>query len=229
MTSTCEETTTVLLAHGSPDPRHASTLGRLRASVAERCGPTHLAFLEHDLPRPAGLAGALSGRVALVPLLITPAYHARVDVPEAAAALGRRGARVETGPALGGHELLVDAVVERLRAAGHDRDTPTLLVAGGSSSGRAAQRLRDLVARYAPGHWRSTTLSAPDTELADGRVVLPFTLAEGVLHDKAAALAAATGSPFVPGGLADTAALPELVHRRAAEASATPAVARLVS
>lgn len=209
--------TTVLLAHGSPDPRHAATLDRLRHRVAEHVGTTHLAFLEHELPRPRGLAAFLSGPVCLVPLLITPAHHAHVDVPGAVAQLASAGADVHPASPLGGHRLLIDAVTERVRAAGHDEDTPVLLVAGGSSSGWAAAGLRALVARHAPDTWASTTLSAPDHGLEQGRVVVPFVLAEGVLHDKAAHLAAAAGSPFVPGGLADTEALPTLVGLRASE------------
>ena len=77
--------TTVLVAHGSPDPRHSVTLERLRARVAgpllaAGCGPTRLAYIEHDHPRPHELQD-LSGEVTVVPMLITPAMHARVDIP----------------------------------------------------------------------------------------------------------------------------------------------------
>lgn len=47
-----------------------------------------------------------------------------------------------------------------------------------------------------------------------GRVVVPTTLAEGVLHDKVRVLAEAAGSPFVSGGLADTEAIGQLVLDR---------------
>src|SRR5699024_3390413 len=110
---------TVLLAHGSPDRRHAETLDRLRARVSVRIGPTRLAFLEHDLPRPEALAGDLAGRVGLVPLLATPAHHARVDLPGAVARLATGGADVRRSRPLGGHRLLLGAVAERLLGAGH--------------------------------------------------------------------------------------------------------------
>ncbi|WP_277451542.1 CbiX/SirB N-terminal domain-containing protein [Janibacter sp. DB-40] len=100
--------TTVLLAHGSPDPRHALALERLRERVAVPLaeagrGPTHLAYIEEYGTRPHELARGLSGEVTLLPLLLTPAFHSRVDVPAAARELAAHGARVRTVPALGGH------------------------------------------------------------------------------------------------------------------------------
>lgn len=213
---------TVLLAHGSPDRRHGETLERLRGRVSARIGPTRLAFLEHDLPRPEALAGELSGPVGLVPLLVTPAHHARMDVPGAAAGLASGGADIRRARPLGGHPLLLDAVAERLLAAGHAVDTPTLLVAGGSSTGRAASGLRELVEGHGPASWSSTTLAAPEPSLAEGRVVIPFVLAEGVLHDLVARFAAQARAPFVPGGLADTESVPAIVGQRVAEVGSAP-------
>lgn len=212
--------TTVLLAHGSPDPRHSGTLERLRARVASRLtgeghGDTHLCYIEHDGPSPAALGPRLTGDVTVVPMLLTPAMHARVDVPAAVRSLGSGGADVHLAEALGGHALLLDAVDERLRGEGHDPCAATLLVAGGSSSGQAGESVRSLLARHPRPGWMAMTLSAPRAGAATGRVVVPATLAEGVLHDKVHLLADAAGSPFVGGGLADTEALAELVVRRA--------------
>ena len=94
--------TTVLLAHGSPDARHSATLERLRSRVAEPLaaagrGSTHLVYIENDHPRPEELGPRLDGDVTVVPMLITPAFHARVDVPAAVRALGVTGASVVTG------------------------------------------------------------------------------------------------------------------------------------
>lgn len=211
--------TTVLLAHGSPDPRHARALERLRERVAGPLdgaghGPTRLAYIEHDTPGPAELALELVGEVTIVPMLLTPAFHARVDVPAAARALAAHGARVRIAAALGGHHLLLTAVEERLRDAGHDPAAPTLLVAGGSSSGEAATSLSRLVATGSRPTWSTTTLVAPPMGAAVGRAVVPFVLGEGVLHDKVAAYADEGGAPFVRGGLADTRAVADLVLRR---------------
>lgn len=212
--------TTVLLAHGSPDPRHASVLERLRRHVAGPLeaagqGPTRLAYIEHDGPSPLDLGRELAGEVTLVPLLITPAFHSRVDVPAAARDLAAHGARVRVAAALGGHDLILDAVQERLRGAGHDPHAPTLLIAGGSSSGEAARSLAHLVSSGARPGWTTTTLAAPVMGAATGRTVVPVVLAEGVLHDKMATYAGEGGAPFVRGGLADTAALADLVLHRA--------------
>lgn len=211
--------TTVLLAHGSPDGRHRATLERLRRRVeapleAMGRGRTRLVYLEHDHPRPDELGPELIDEVTVLPMLITPAFHARVDVPAAARALGAAGAPVRVAPALGGDPLLLAAVEERLVAAGHAADVPVLLVAGGSSSGQAGQSLRALLDEHPRPGWLSMTLTAPRAGAATDRVVVPATLAEGVLHDKVAALAEAAGAPFVPGGLADTDALARLVLRR---------------
>ena len=211
--------TTVLLAHGSPDPRHSATLERLRARVAgpladEGRGETHLVYIENDHPRPEELGPRITDDLTVVPMLITPAFHARVDVPAAVRALGAGGGRARVTSALGGHPLLLTAVEESLRAAGHDEGSHVLLVAGGSSSGQAGQSIRTLLDAHPRPGWMTMTLAAPRAGATRDRVVVPATLAEGVLHDKVAALAAAGGSPFVPGGLADTPALARLVLHR---------------
>lgn len=211
--------TTVLLAHGSPDPRHSSTLERLRSRVApvlsdEGRGETHLCYIENDGPDPGSLGSELADEITVVPMLLTPAMHARVDVPAAVRDLGRGGGEVRLVEALGGHPLLLEAVVERLRGQGHDPSSPTLLVAGGSRSGQAGQSVRTLLERHPRPGWMAMTLSAPRAGAMTGRVVVPTTLAEGVLHDKVRVLAEAAGSPFVSGGLADTEAIGQLVLDR---------------
>lgn len=211
---------TVLLSHGSPDPRHAETLARLCERVTGPLreagrGETHLVHIEHDHPTPRDLGTRLRGEVTIVPMLITPAHHARVDVPDAARALAAGGARVRVAPALGGDPLLLDAVDERLAAAGHDPADPTVLVAGGSSSGQAGESLRRLLAAHPRPGWLSMTLHAPRAGAAIGRTVVPATLAAGVLHDKVETLAHESGAPFVAGGLADTDAVMRLVLARA--------------
>ncbi|WP_277451541.1 hypothetical protein [Janibacter sp. DB-40] len=57
-------------------------------------------------------------------------------------------------------------------------------------------------------------MAAPRTGAATGRTVVPVVLAEGVLHDKAAAFADEGGAPFVRGGLTDTRAVADLVLHR---------------
>lgn len=224
--STAHPTTLVLLAHGSPDPRHGATMHRLAERVGRRAGgAAHAAFLEHEGPSATELGERLHGPVRMVPLLITPAYHARVDVPSAARELAAGGAKVSVAEPLGGHDGLVRAVAQRLAAAGHDPADGVHLLAGGNSDGTAAHALRSLLAAHAPSTWRGGALTDthadhhaddPATRLP----VLAFTLAEGVLHDRVADVARRRGAPFVPGGLADTGALLDVVLDRAARGPA---------
>lgn len=212
--------TTALIAHGSPDPRHSATLEGLRSRIEEPLrraghGETRLVYLEHDHPTPAEIAPRLDGDVTVVPMLLTPAMHARVDIPAAMRRLAAHGARPRIVPALGGDPLLLDAVDERLRSAGHDPGQGVLLVAGGSRSGQAGQSISRLLAEHPRPGWMTMTLAAPRAGAVHGRVVVPATLAQGVLHDKVQVLAEAAGSPFVSGGLADTEALAALVRHRA--------------
>ena len=207
--------TVVLLAHGSPDPRHREAIEAQAARLrGQHRHDVRTAYLETDDPSPAALGASLTEQVVVVPMLVTPAYHARVDVPTAAIELGAGGAGVTVTDALGPDRLLLDACRERLADQGLDHER-VLLVAGGSSNGRAAASLARLVAGHGPDGWSTTTLAAGSPDVADGTVLVPFVLAEGVLHDKVVALADRLGLPCAPGGLLGTAALDALVARRA--------------
>src|SRR5207247_811046 len=78
----------LLAAHGSPDPAHARTVEALRRKVAVTWpGAVAHGFLDHDQPLVGSallsLAAGGSLDVIAVPLLLTPAYHRRVDIPAA--------------------------------------------------------------------------------------------------------------------------------------------------
>ncbi|HWS31998.1 MAG TPA: CbiX/SirB N-terminal domain-containing protein [Actinoplanes sp.] len=74
----------VLVAHGSRDPRAAASTEALARAV-QHTRPEWLvraSYLDHDGPRPLDVLAALPGtRAVLVPLLLTAAYHGRVDLP----------------------------------------------------------------------------------------------------------------------------------------------------
>ena len=74
----------VLVAHGSRDPRAAAATEALARAVG-RARPgwdVRAAYLDHAGPRPLDVLAALPGRrVVVVPLLLTAAYHGRVDIP----------------------------------------------------------------------------------------------------------------------------------------------------
>src|SRR4051812_8963990 len=65
----------VLLAHGSPDPRHSAGVEALAARVREHAPgrPVHTAYLDHQPPGPLEVAAALAGPAVLVPVLVMPA------------------------------------------------------------------------------------------------------------------------------------------------------------
>ncbi|MEU8255265.1 CbiX/SirB N-terminal domain-containing protein [Micromonospora inaquosa] len=87
----------VLVAHGSRDPRAAdATRALARAVSAARPGtPVWASWLDHTEPGPTEvlreLAVAGHRRAVLVPLLLTAAYHNRVDIPAAVAAATQAG------------------------------------------------------------------------------------------------------------------------------------------
>ena len=74
----------VLVAHGSRDPRAAEATEALARAVRREhpSWEVHAAYLDHAGPRPLDVLAGLPGRRAVVvPLLLTKAYHGRVDVP----------------------------------------------------------------------------------------------------------------------------------------------------
>ncbi|WP_433297632.1 sirohydrochlorin chelatase [Actinoplanes sp. CA-030573] len=74
----------VLVAHGSRDPRGAAATEALARAV-RRAVPdwdVFATYLDHAGPRPLDVLAALPGRRAVVvPLLLTKAFHGRVDIP----------------------------------------------------------------------------------------------------------------------------------------------------
>lgn len=231
----------VLLAHGSPDPRHAEGAEAVARRVRNLwAGPVHTAYLDHHPPSATEVAQEAAGGV-LVPLLLTRATHVRNDIPVAAEQMGAvgRGAFVTSG-ALGPDPMVFAACDELLARAGHEpaEDTAVVLIAGGSSDREAIAAISDAMgppdaqlARHW-GPWAVAALAGGDP-LADvvtrlrgmpgvTRVlVLSYMVAEGVLRDRMAEQAARLGAEMVPGALGDTDTLARLVVRRAEEALAT--------
>ncbi|MGH8878847.1 MAG: sirohydrochlorin chelatase, partial [Stackebrandtia sp.] len=74
---------TVLVAHGSPDHRSQAVVRDIAAAANATA-----TFLDFDAPDPVsvlkGLADSGHRQATLVPLLLTHAYHGRVDVPRVA-------------------------------------------------------------------------------------------------------------------------------------------------
>lgn len=109
------------MAHGSRDPRAAVATEALARAVRRAC-PAWLveaSYLDHAGPRPLDvLASAPASRAILVPLLLTAAYHGRVDLPAVVRAAESLPISVTATDVLGpASPLLLSALSRRLLAA----------------------------------------------------------------------------------------------------------------
>lgn len=222
----------VLLAHGSPDPRHAQGVERLAATVRGLVPrrPVLTAYLDHHPPSPADAAAQIDGDASVVPVLLTPAYHARVDVPAAVAQMGQiAGGAVRAADPLGPDPLLLLAALELLEEAGiaPSPGTAVVLYAAGSSDSAAVRSVVETLESHPVAGWGPWTVAALDggASLGDAMAQLPagvaetvavsFMVAEGVLRDRMAAACDQAGIRMVEGALGQTRAVAELVIRRA--------------
>ncbi|RAJ42654.1 sirohydrochlorin ferrochelatase [Kitasatospora sp. SolWspMP-SS2h] len=128
----------VLVAHGSHDPAASAELGRLHARL-RRARPEldirlgHLGLNDPLLPE---VLDELSGRVVLVPLLLSRGYHSKTDIPRVLSAAPHLAG--ECAPPLGPDPLLTAALADRLASAGW-RGEPVVLAASGSRDQDAAR------------------------------------------------------------------------------------------
>lgn len=216
----------VALAHGSRDPRSAATIKALVDEVRALRPDLRIepAFL--DLSKPSfdtvvdRLVKAGFDEIVVVPLLLTEAFHAKVDVPEAiAAAMSRHdGLKIRGTSVLGLEPMLLDVLDRRLRAALKDarvRELDALvLAAAGSSDALANQAVARLARLWGAKHRLPTVAAyASAAPPATGEAVRQFR-AEGRRH-------IAVGSLFLaPGRLPDRAA--ELALEAGAVAVSAP-------
>jgi sirohydrochlorin ferrochelatase len=243
--------TLLCVAHGSRDPRHAATIAALmRAVRSQRPGVrAETAYLDHCAPTVAQAVSALeaSGErdVVVVPLLLTEAYHSKVDVPgvirDAAARHPRL--RFRTADVLGPDPLLVQALERRLREAGvwpRDRGTGVVLASAGTSDRVAQSILEGIATDWQRQGWSSVlpafaSAAGPTTEHAVRAlraagcrrvVVASYFLAPGFLPDRARAGAAAAGATAVADVLGAAPEVARVVLRRYDDALSTLAGAR---
>jgi sirohydrochlorin ferrochelatase len=222
----------VLLAHGSPDPRHRAGVETLAEHVRSQAAgrAVHTAYLDHHPPTPADVARGLGPGAVVVPVLLTPAYHARVDVPAAVRTMAEAsGSEVVAAEPLGPHPLLLAAVEELLADAGHQpsQHTAVVVYAAGSSDSGAVASVGRTIEDYPPQGWGPWVVAALDggATLTQAQAGLPrvvervvavsFMVAEGILRDRMAQNCADDGVEMVPGGLASTHAVARLVLERA--------------
>ena len=232
--------TVVLVAHGSRDPRGAAATEALARAV-RRLRPdwdVRASYLDHAGPRPLDVLAALPGRRAVVvPLLLTKAYHGRIDIPAVLSAAAELPVSVTLAEVLGPvaafpapevPALVLDGLVRRLPSAGLDA---VVLAAAGT---------RDPAAR-ATVEWAADALSARlslpcavayssaapplpaaavDLLRASGarRIgVAAYFLAPGRLYDLAAGSAREAGAVAVAEPLSDAPELARLVAARVTE------------
>jgi len=142
------------VAHGSSDPRAEPMLEALIARVrSERPGLvavlSHLGFSDPDVPSALqSLAQQGISEVVVVPLLLTSAYHAKVDLPALLkqASSDHPGLSIEQAAVLGPHPLLFDLVRRRMAEAGVEPGDALVLGAVGTSDVTANAELADVAA-----------------------------------------------------------------------------------
>ncbi|AWB92609.1 sirohydrochlorin chelatase [Aeromicrobium chenweiae] len=213
----------IALAHGSTDPRSAQTITALTEMVA--CMRPDLrvqpAFLDHVGPSFDEAVDQLVAEghqeIVVVPLLLSVAFHANVDVPKAVAgALARHdGIKVHATNVLGIEAAFFHVLDKRLREAlskNRVRELDALVLAGAGSSDPIANAAISRAARAWGSHHKLPTIAAFASSVppaageavrqhrADGRrhiAVGQLFLAPGVLPDRVTELAYEAGAVAV--------------------------------
>jgi sirohydrochlorin ferrochelatase len=213
----------VALAHGSRNPQSAATIQALVAEVRATRPDLRIeaAFLELAKPSFATVVDKLVragyDEIVVVPLLLTEAYHAKVDVPTvvATAMAKHPDLKIRAAGILGLETVFLEVLDQRLRdalKAAHVRELDALVLAGaGSSDPLANQAVARLARLWGSKHHLPTVAayasSAPPTTgeavrafRAEGRrhvAVGSLFLAPGTLPDRAAELATEAGAVAV--------------------------------
>ena len=205
----------IALAHGSRDPRSAATIKALVAEV-KKMRPdlkVEAAFLE--LAKPSfqtvvdRLVKAGHEEIVVVPLLLTEAYHAKVDVPSVIAEASARheDVQIRATSILGLEPQFLEVLDVRMREVLRDsrvRELDALvLAAAGSSDPLANQAVARLARVWGARHKLPVTAAfASATPPAAGEAVRAFR-AEGRRHVAVASLFLAPG--FLPDRAAELA------------------------
>jgi sirohydrochlorin ferrochelatase len=230
----------ITLAHGSRDPRSVATIKALTEAVA--CMRPDLrietAFLELAEPSfeqsVARLVAEGHDEIVVVPLLLSEAYHAKVDVPAVIAAAEARheGIRIELTGVLGLEPSVFHVLDRRLReslARNRVRELDGLVLAGAGSSDPVVNAAIARAARQWGQRHKLPTVAAFASQAppaageavralrADGRrhiaVGLLF-LAPGYLTDRVTELAEEAGAVAVAEPLGADREIAEIILAR---------------
>lgn len=202
----------LLIAHGSPDPRHRSMMRTLADGVDTRGLPCSVAFLEHDTPSVQRALEALRGPVVTLGTLLGPGYHATVDVPRLLIGAPAAVTIDDRGP-LGTGTWLIPTVDRLIADAGGDLDAPVILATAGSTHAKARLALTGFASelqRTRAGEVLVAVAGGPGLSLEDAAVrlsvdavpaggrtpraiLVPFMIAPGVLADRVVEVAERRG------------------------------------
>jgi sirohydrochlorin ferrochelatase len=221
----------VALAHGSRNPRSVQTVNALVAEVRAMRTDLRIEPAFHELSKPSfgtvvdRLVKAGYDEIVVVPLLLTAAYHARVDVPSAITEATDRHPHLNISASniLGLETVFLEVLDRRMRAALKEarvRELDALVLAAAGSSDPLANQAVGRLARLWGSKHRLPTVAAfasaapPSTGeavrafRAEGRrhiAVGSLFVAPGTLPDRAAELALEAGAVAVSAPLgADT-------------------------
>lgn len=186
----------ILVAHGTRSPHGVNTVARLADLVAERIGPTRVAFVDVLGPSPTELLGQTERPALIVPAFLASGYHVRTDIPRHVEASAHR--QVTVCDNLGPDPALAAVMHDRLRAAGWRSGDAVVLAAAGSSDpvaltdiGTAARQLGQLIGAEVPvgyvatGRPRVTDVVAAVRRRRRRRVFLAsYLLAPGLFHTR---------------------------------------------
>jgi sirohydrochlorin ferrochelatase len=213
----------VILAHGSRDPRSAATVHSLVSCLRETRDDLRIeaSFLDHCPPSPYQVIDRLASEgveeVVILPLLLSTAFHAKVDVPAVVDEARSRfpELRIIASDVLGYDDTLLDVLDRRMRAElkdGRVRELDALVLAcAGSSDTQANAAVARLARLWGQRHKLPvvaafTTAASPSPAEAvlqwrlEGRrhvAVGSFFLAPGLLPDRAEQSARKAGAVAV--------------------------------
>lgn len=229
----------LLLAHGSRDPRAPVVADDVAKAVASRDPTlaTAAAFIELSSPTPQEALDSLVSQgvrsAAIVPFLLSHAYHSKVDLPKVARAARERGLSVRLGNVLGPDPLLLDAVIRRLGELGASYESVVLAAAGSSDPeavksvhgvGEALAERLDVPVTVGFASAAEPTVAeavrAARAESGGPPAVATYLLAPGYFGDSVRGSALEAGAAAVSDPLGCSPEIVELTHTRCTTATA---------
>ena len=200
--------TVVLLAHGSPDPRHGAAVARQAQILRAQGVEAVVAYLDYQGPSLGEVFAQIPDSrtpIPVIPLLIAQAFHAQVDVPREVSALKRPDVILRSG------WLTDDTLIAALDSLAPSQIAPRdalILVTAGSSDPAALSADEQRAASWAhsrgltiyaaafasgPGQRTSMAIDAARAAGAEHVHVVTAFLAPGILLDRVIADAGGVG------------------------------------